>query len=95
MRLERCLNPGPLAASKFKTYVTRHPVVRLSARECFVFWFSLGRADEAKLVIVDNDFTGPPDTLSDLRSALMFLENSHVKVLGFTVVTEMAGETKK
>jgi inosine-uridine nucleoside N-ribohydrolase len=52
-----------------------------------LFLFSLARADEAKLVIVDNDFTGPPDTLSDLRSALMFLENSNVKVLGFTVVT--------
>jgi inosine-uridine nucleoside N-ribohydrolase len=48
---------------------------------------SLARADQPKLVIVDNDFTGPPDTLSDLRSALMFLENSNVKVLGFTVVT--------
>jgi inosine-uridine nucleoside N-ribohydrolase len=49
--------------------------------------FSLARADEPKLVIVDNDFTGPPDTLSDLRSALMFLENPNFKVLGFTVVT--------
>jgi inosine-uridine nucleoside N-ribohydrolase len=44
-------------------------------------------ADETNLVIVDNDFTGPPDTLSDLRSALMFLESPNVKVLGFTVVT--------
>jgi purine nucleosidase len=52
-----------------------------------LFLVSLARADETKLVIVDNDFTGPPDTLSDLRSALMFLENSNVKVLGFTVVT--------
>ena len=47
----------------------------------------LARADEPNLVIVDNDFTGPPDTLSDLRSALMFLANPNVKVLGFTVVT--------
>jgi purine nucleosidase len=52
-----------------------------------LFLFSLARADEPKLVIVDNDFTGPPDTLSDLRSALMFLENPNFKVLGFTVVT--------
>jgi inosine-uridine nucleoside N-ribohydrolase len=52
-----------------------------------LFLFSLARADEPKLVIVDNDFTGPPDTLSDLRSALMFLENPNLKVLGFTVVT--------
>ena len=51
------------------------------------FFLSIARADEAKLVIVDNDFTGPPDTLSDLRSALMFLDNSNVKVIGFTVVT--------
>ena len=29
---------------------------------------------------------GLPDTLSDLRSALMFLDNPNVKVLGFTVV---------
>jgi inosine-uridine nucleoside N-ribohydrolase len=50
-----------------------------------LFLFSLARADEPKLVIVDNDFTGPPDTLSDLRSALMFLENPNFKVLGFTV----------
>jgi purine nucleosidase len=49
--------------------------------------FSLARADEPKQVIVDNDFTGPPDTLDDLRSALMFLDNANVKVLGFTVVT--------
>ena len=49
--------------------------------------FSLARADQPKLVIVDNDFTGPPDTLDDLRSALMFLDNPNVKVLGFTVVT--------
>jgi inosine-uridine nucleoside N-ribohydrolase len=52
-----------------------------------LFLFSLARADEPKLVIVDNDFTGPPATLSDLRSALMFLENPNIKVLGFTVVT--------
>jgi inosine-uridine nucleoside N-ribohydrolase len=44
-------------------------------------------ADEPNLVIVDNDFTGPPDTLSDLRCALMFLESPNIKVLGFTVVT--------
>jgi hypothetical protein len=49
--------------------------------------FSLARADQPKLVIVDNDFTGPPDTLDDLRSALMFLDNPNVKILGFTVVT--------
>jgi hypothetical protein len=52
-----------------------------------LFLFSLARADEPKLVIVDNDFTGYPATLSDLRSALMFLENPSFKVLGFTVVT--------
>jgi inosine-uridine nucleoside N-ribohydrolase len=52
-----------------------------------LFLLSLARAGETKLVIVDNDFTGPPDTLSDLRSALMFLENPNSKVLGFTVVT--------
>jgi inosine-uridine nucleoside N-ribohydrolase len=52
-----------------------------------LFLFSLARADEPELVIVDNDFTGPPATLSDLRSALMFLQNPNVKVLGFTVVT--------
>jgi inosine-uridine nucleoside N-ribohydrolase len=52
-----------------------------------LFLFSLARADEPKLVIVDNDFTGYPATFSDLRSALMFLENPNVKVLGFTVVT--------
>ena len=44
-------------------------------------------SDQQNLVIVDNDFTGPPDTLSDLRCALMFLESPDVKVLGFTVVT--------
>jgi inosine-uridine nucleoside N-ribohydrolase len=44
-------------------------------------------ANEANLVIVDNDFTGPPDTLFDLRCALMFLESPNVKVLGFRVVT--------
>jgi inosine-uridine nucleoside N-ribohydrolase len=49
--------------------------------------FSGARADETRLVIVDNDFTGPPDTLSDLRSAIMFLENPNIKVVGFTVVT--------
>jgi inosine-uridine nucleoside N-ribohydrolase len=43
--------------------------------------------DEPNLVVVDNDFTGPPDTLSDLRCALMFLESPNTKVLGFTVVT--------
>jgi hypothetical protein len=59
--------------------------VRLSASELLLFSFA--RADEPKLVIVDNDFTGPPDTLSDLRSALMFLKNPNFKVLGFTVVT--------
>lgn len=59
----------------------------LLASGIFLAIFSIAQADEAKLVIVDNDFTGPPDTLSDLRSALMFLENSNVKVLGFTVVT--------
>jgi hypothetical protein len=52
-----------------------------------LFFFSLARADEPKLVIVDNDFTGPLETLSGLRSALMFLENPNCKVLGFTVVT--------
>jgi inosine-uridine nucleoside N-ribohydrolase len=52
-----------------------------------LFFLSLTRADEPKLVIVDNDFTGPPDTLSDLRSALMFLDNPNFKVVGFTVVT--------
>jgi hypothetical protein len=46
--------------------------------------FSLAWADEPKLVIVDNDFTVPPDTLSDLRSTLMFLDNPNVKVLVFT-----------
>jgi inosine-uridine nucleoside N-ribohydrolase len=48
---------------------------------------SLTKACDQRLVIVDNDFAGPPDTLSDLRCALMFLENPTVKVLGFTVVT--------
>ena len=37
---------------------------------------SLTKACDQRLVIVDNDFAGPPDTLSDLRCALMFLENS-------------------
>jgi hypothetical protein len=44
-------------------------------------------SDQQNLVVVDNDFTGPPDTLSDLRCALMFLESPNVKVLGFTMVT--------
>jgi inosine-uridine nucleoside N-ribohydrolase len=52
-----------------------------------LFLFSLARAAEPQLVIVDNDFNGPPNTLSNLRAALMFLESSEVKVLGFTVVT--------
>src|SRR5271169_2688129 len=42
---------------------------------------------QPQLVIADNDFNGPPNTLSNLRAALMFLESSEVKVLGFTVVT--------
>jgi purine nucleosidase len=43
--------------------------------------------EQPQLVIVDNDSNGPPNTLSNLRAALMFLESSEVKVLGFTVVT--------
>jgi purine nucleosidase len=60
-----------------------------------LFLFSLARADEPKLVSVDNDLTGYPATLSDLRSALMFLENPNIKVLGFTVVTGNAWRDEK
>jgi len=52
-----------------------------------LLFFSLARADEPKLVIVDNDFNGPPSSLTNLRAALIFLESPEVKVLGFTVVT--------
>jgi inosine-uridine nucleoside N-ribohydrolase len=43
--------------------------------------------EQPNLVIVDNDFNGPPWSLTNQRAALMFLESSEVKVLGFTVVT--------
>jgi hypothetical protein len=63
---------------------------RSSAAWCLVALFvTLGFAagEQPKLVIVDNDFNGPPSTLSNLRAALMFLESSEVNVLAFTVVT--------
>ena len=47
----------------------------------------LAGGEQPKLVIADNDFNGPPNTLSNLRAALMFLESPEVRVLGFTVVT--------
>jgi purine nucleosidase len=43
--------------------------------------------EQPKLVIVDDDFNGPPWSLTNQRAALMFLESPEVKVLGFTVVT--------
>jgi inosine-uridine nucleoside N-ribohydrolase len=62
--------------------------IRVSAILIAIFLqLFLARAEEKKLVIFDNDFTGPPDSLSDLRSALMFLESPNIQVLGFTVVT--------
>ena len=48
---------------------------------------ALAGGGELKLVIADNDFNGPPNTLSNLRAALMFLESPEVRVLGLTVVT--------
>jgi hypothetical protein len=55
--------------------------------EVFNVYSAESAGNEPNLVIVDNDFTGPPNTLSDLRCALMFLESLNMKVLGFTVVT--------
>jgi inosine-uridine nucleoside N-ribohydrolase len=62
------------------------PIVVMTA-EVLSVYSAESAGGEPNLVIVDNDFTGPPDTLSDLRCALMFLESQGIKVLGFTVVT--------
>ena len=63
---------------------------RFLAAFCLIGFFpTVGFAVEQqpKLVIVDNDFNGPPWSLTNLRAALIFLESPEVKVLGFTVVT--------
>jgi inosine-uridine nucleoside N-ribohydrolase len=63
---------------------------RFLAAFCLIgFLLTVGFAVERqpKLVIVDNDFNGPPWSLTNLRSAVIFLESPEVKVLGFTVVT--------
>lgn len=57
---------------------------------CLVALFvasGIAASGQPELVIVDNDSNGPPNSLTNLRAALMFLESSEVKVLGFTVVT--------
>ncbi|MBV8568789.1 MAG: nucleoside hydrolase [Methylobacteriaceae bacterium] len=43
------------------------------------------RADEPRLVIADNDYTGPGGT--DLQSILLFLDAPDIRLLGVTVVT--------
>ena|ERR1700756_1623572 len=54
--------------------------------------FAARGAQNAAYVIFDNDFYGPAST--NLQAAVLLL-NSDAKTLGLTVVTGMAGETKK